>query len=84
MVITDKLDKQSRVEWIEICKGIAILLVVLGHTFRDEMLTNDIAYFLKTFIYSFHMPLFMAISGYVFSLSLDKYIKEPKKFLAKK
>lgn len=74
----------KRKTWIDICKGMAIILVVIGHSFRDEMLTNSIAYFVKTFIYSFHMPLFMAISGYVFGIYYEKNISDPVLFLKKK
>lgn len=32
---------------IGVCKEIAILLVVLDHSFRDEMVTKDICYFIN-------------------------------------
>lgn len=48
----------KRLEWIDVTKGILMLLVVLGHVVTPhEQLWN--------FIYSFHMPAFVAISGYV-------------------
>lgn len=74
----------KRITWIDIGKGIAIILVVIGHTFRDEMCENYFAYFIKTLIYTFHMPLFMSISGYVFSLSIDRAMENPRGFLVKK
>jgi fucose 4-O-acetylase-like acetyltransferase len=49
----------KRIEYLDIAKGIGILLVVLGH--------NDfevISLFLQRLIYSFHMPLFFLLSGY--------------------
>jgi fucose 4-O-acetylase-like acetyltransferase len=49
---------QQRIAWIDILKGIGILLVVFGHITPDGTV--------KTFIYSFHMPLFFFVSGYVF------------------
>jgi len=49
---------QQRIAWIDILKGIGILLVVFGHITPDGTA--------KTFIYSFHMPLFFFVSGYVF------------------
>ena len=49
----------KRIEYLDIAKGIGILLVVLGH--------NDfevISPFVQRLIYSFHMPLFFFLSGY--------------------
>lgn len=49
----------KRIEFIDIARGIGILLVVLGH--------NDFGYispFAHQVIYSFHMPLFFFLSGY--------------------
>jgi polysaccharide biosynthesis protein PslL len=45
-----------RNEWLDIAKGIAIILVVIGHS----------AAFDVTPIYWFHMPAFFIISGYLF------------------
>lgn len=56
-----------------------ILLVVLGHS------GEDIPY-LSKWIYSFHMPLFMFISGYLLSLTNNQKINqiEMKTFIIKK
>ncbi|WP_241211253.1 hypothetical protein [Bacillus atrophaeus] len=43
---------KGRVEWIDISKGIGIILVVLGHAPTDDAL--------KSFIFSFHMPMFFS------------------------
>ncbi|WP_270573426.1 acyltransferase family protein [Bacillus glycinifermentans] len=48
----------KRIDWIDVSKGLGIILVVLGHT-----PTTD---WLKTFIFSFHMPLFFFLSGLVY------------------
>ena len=51
----------KRIGFIDIAKGIGILLVVLAH--------NDLeayAPFLHKVIYSFHMPLFFFLSGMFF------------------
>lgn len=51
----------KRVQYIDIAKGIGILLVVLGH--------NDLAAYhpmLHRFIYAFHMALFFFLSGIFF------------------
>lgn len=44
-----------RIEWVDIAKGIAIILMVLGHT--------GIPKYINDWIYSFHMPFFFFISG---------------------
>lgn len=48
-------------------KGIGIILMVMGHASCPEMLRH--------FIYSFHMPLFFIISGYLLSNYISKDIK---------
>ena len=53
---------KERIHWIDIAKGIAIMLVVIGHV-PDAF---D-APFYRVAIYTFHMPLFFFLSGYVFS-----------------
>lgn len=47
-----------RIEWIDIAKGMAIFLMVCGHTSIPENLSN--------WIWSFHMPLFFIVSGMLF------------------
>ena len=41
----------NRVGWIDVAKGIAIVLVIIGHTVQFGGGTRN-------FIFSFHMPLF--------------------------
>ncbi len=48
----------KRIGWIDITKGIAIILVVLGHSLIGLKI-ND-------FIFSFHMPIFFIASGLLF------------------
>lgn len=54
----------QRIPWIDVCRGIAIILVLYGHA-----LHNDTQRFL---IYAFHMPLFFFVSGIVFKKDLHK------------
>lgn len=49
-----------RQDWIDIAKGAGIVLVVLGHTAPPE------SWLCRT-IFSFHMPFFFLISGYLFN-----------------
>ncbi|WP_298014468.1 acyltransferase family protein [uncultured Megasphaera sp.] len=55
----------KRIDWIDIAKGIAILLVIIGHT-------NPWGSTTRNFIYSFHMPLFFLLSGYTYRLAENK------------
>ncbi len=69
--IYKKLDRKT---WIDAAKGFGILLVILGHTFNVNSL-------LCKFIYSFHMPIFFIIAGYLFNskkycdMKIVEYIK---------
>lgn len=72
------LANRKRVIFIDLVKAIAIILVVLGHCIqygsgngylRTEAFFDNVVF--KT-IYSFHMPLFMLISGYLFACGIDR------------
>lgn len=54
----------NRIAWVDVAKGIAILLVIIGHTVNFGSATRN-------FIFSFHMPLFFILSGYTFKLAGD-------------
>lgn len=54
--------KQERIGYIDIAKGIGILLVAIAHTGMSL-----VAPYLHKLIYSFHMPLFFFLSGYFFN-----------------
>lgn len=56
---------RNRIEWVLVAKGIAILLVVIGHYNPDSAPAYWTA--LNAVIYSFHMPLFFLLSGYLYS-----------------
>lgn len=63
---------KERIKWIDTLKGFAILLVVIGHV-ADGYLNaglynqyNKVMSISYGVIYSFHMSLFFAISGYLF------------------
>ena len=49
---------QKRFAWVDISKGIAIISVILGNI-------SDIPYLLKIMVFSFHIPLFFIISGFL-------------------
>lgn len=50
---------RKRVAWVDIAKGIAIILVVTGHTISSSSQ-------LIPMIFMFHMPLFFIMAGYTF------------------
>ena len=52
---------KQRIDWLDIAKGIAIILVIVGHTVANPSP-------LRTIIFSFHMPLFFILAGYTFRI----------------
>ena len=69
----EEKEQPKRIEWIDIARGIAIILVCLGH--------RDIPKSLSTWIYTFHIPVFFFLSGYV--TKYEKY-KNVKEFIVRK
>ena len=47
-------EKSAIIEWIDVCRGLLIVFMILGHTGSP----------LTKWIYSFHMPAFLFLSGY--------------------
>ena len=71
------MTRSPRNGYIDFIKGIAILLVLVGHAIQY---CSGSEYFLQReyfdnplfkFIYTFHMPLFMAVSGYLLQCTLN-------------
>lgn len=56
-----------------VVKGMAIILMVLGHAEAPSLVTN--------FIYLFHMPVFFMAAGYFFS---ERYIDAPWDFVVRR
>ncbi len=72
--IMDFTKMNNRVQWIDVGKGIGILLVILGHSFRDSMRSQFfVCNYIYEWVYTFHMPFLMFLSGYTFMYSLEKY-----------
>lgn len=76
----------KRIQWLDIVKGVAILGVVLQHTFQrlmtyynmdDDLVLN----FLNKLIVSCNMELFFVVSGVIFFLQRQKYQSNPRWFL---
>ncbi|MDK0813712.1 acyltransferase family protein [Clostridium perfringens] len=59
------LKTQTRNYLIDNSKGLLIFLVVLGHSLEFIRKDYEVARLLYVFIYEFHMPVFVFISGYL-------------------
>jgi fucose 4-O-acetylase-like acetyltransferase len=78
---------KERLEYIDALKGFAILLVVMGHvipwsfqSFENVSSMSPTPVLLWKIIYSFHMPLFMFVSGFLFGQS---HFVSPKEYILK-
>ena len=58
---------------MSVVKGIAIILMVLGHA--------EAPWFITGFIYLFHMPVFFMAAGYFFS---ERYLSQPWDFVVRR
>jgi len=65
----------KRIEYLDIARGIGILLVVLGHNDFEA-----ISLFVHQVIYSFHIPLFFFLSGYFINISIPFFDFVKKRF----
>ena len=54
-----KKDENLRIEYIDLFRGIGILLMIMGHI--------EFAPRFDHFIHAFHMPMFFFVSGYFFN-----------------
>lgn len=61
--------KSTRLESITVLQTFGIFLVVLGHSYAIGVPRPFLYEWLHTVIYSFHMPLFIFISGFLFYFS---------------
>ena len=57
--------KKNRYTEIDLARGIGIFLVVLGHSIKQTGVSAGWIKILTYIIYSFHMPLFFCLSGFV-------------------
>ena len=59
------MDYQQRLIWIDSLKGWLMVLVVIGHAIQSVL--KDACYdnSVWNFIYSFHIPAFVALSGWL-------------------
>lgn len=64
------MEHKQKINWLLILQGWAMLWVIIGHAFlgvagEGPKWENT----LTQFAYSFHMPLFMLVSGWLFYLT---------------
>lgn len=67
--------KSNRLEYVDVAKGIGIICTVIGHAFTGTMTAKV--------IYTFHMPMFFFISGYLYHEKSTKelFVKSFKRLL---
>ena len=61
--------KKKKIEWLAVLQGFSMLLVVVGHVMLTNVSddpTTPVATKIQQVVYSFHMPLFIFISGWLF------------------
>lgn len=58
------MNSNTRLIYFDLLKLFAIFLVIEGHCVQHLLDTNEYDEPLYSFIYSFHMPLFMTIAGF--------------------
>ena len=60
---------KKKIDWLAVLQGFSMLLVVIGHVSLTNLPgdpTTPIATGIERTIYTFHMPLFIFISGWLF------------------
>lgn len=57
--------KKKRLVWVDSLKGLLMLLVIVGHVLQKLLSDGCYENHGWNYIYSFHMPAFMAVSGWL-------------------
>lgn len=85
--MTVEKSKKQYFNEINIMRGMAVLCVVIGHSFNPTE-TPTILGFIKSFVYCFHMPAFFFISGFLegekrcsFSEKKQAIVKKTKRLM---
>lgn len=85
MLKESDLNTAGREKLLDILKGFGIILVVLGHCIQvgsGTAFNLESLYFsdkLYQFIYSFHMPLFMTVSGYLCFTGMQRAVTKEQR-----
>lgn len=69
-LVTDVEFPKNRIPWVDNVKMVAILFVILGHTWR--IIHCPLPEWLSLFILSFNMALFVIMTGYMSVKAIDK------------
>lgn len=72
-----EVDKLKRVDWIDVAKGIGILIVLTFHA-------SSKGSFIKNFLWQMHMPMFAFLSGFVYDSKYSSNIYSLKLFVTKR
>ena len=72
----NNLASYKRIDYIDTARGLSLLAVIVGHIIPIQAPSFQ---FIGAFLYSFHLPLFFIISGFLFNP-----VYTPKEFIAKK
>lgn len=68
--------QQDKIDYLNVAKGIGILLVIVGHALTKKMVSgNSVLGVLRSLIYTVHMPLFFIIAGFLFVRNSDGYLQ---------
>ncbi|AVH75877.1 acyltransferase family protein [Weissella koreensis] len=54
--------KIMRIKYLDIARGLAMIMVIIGHIIQPEIMGNTLRYYL----FAVHLPLFLIISGILF------------------
>ena len=79
--------EKKKIDWLAVLQGFSMLLVVIGHitlTNKSKDPTTPIASSIQAIIYSFHMPLFICISGWLFYYTCIRKSKSYKDVIKSK
>lgn len=79
--------EKKKIEWLAVLQGFSMLLVVMGHvdlTNKGYDADYPIASAIHAVIYTFHMPLFIFISGWLFYYTCIRKAKPYKDMLKSK
>ena len=77
-----KVDSKSkRINWVDNLRAFGLLLVMTGHIESINPAGHMEYTILKDYIYSFHVPLFFFISGFLFN---PENIRARRKFITRK
>lgn len=75
-------DTRKRLDYLDMTKGLGMILVLIGHLQGDSIFTfSSYIQPLCVFIFSFHMPMFFIVSGILLAIKNDEV--KPLKEVAK-